>query len=97
MHLKHTTARLQLHKLLLTLANRVTCDAGKECFCVLSTTDSEGQIFKVLGIEFDTKLAMRSCVQTCVPACLCACGMPVRLRACVPMCLRACMAACLHA
>ena len=33
---------------------------------MLSTTDGEGDNFKVLGIEFDPKLSMRSCVQSCV-------------------------------
>ena len=47
-------------------ANRVTFDAGKECFCILSTTDAEGDNFKVLGVEFDAKLSMRACVQSCV-------------------------------
>ena len=47
-------------------ANQVTFDAGKESFTVLSTTDAEGEDFKVLGIDFDAKLTMRHCIQTCV-------------------------------
>ena len=47
-------------------ANRVTFDAGKEHFSVLSTTDAAGDNFKVLGIEFDPKLSMVACIQTCV-------------------------------
>ena len=38
----------------------------KKHFYVLSTTDGEGDNFEVLGIEFDPKLSMRSCVQSCV-------------------------------
>ena len=47
-------------------ANRVTFDAGKEHFSVLSTTDAAGDNFKMLGIEFDPKLSMRACIQTCM-------------------------------
>ena len=47
-------------------ANRVTFDAGKEHFSVLSTTDAAGDNFKVLGIEFESKLSMVACIQTCV-------------------------------
>ena len=47
-------------------ANRITFDASKECFCVLSTTEAEGDNFKVLGLIFDAKLSMRACVDTCV-------------------------------
>ncbi len=48
------------------LANRVSFDAGKESFAVLSSTEPEGENFKVLGLEFDPKLSMRFCVQSCV-------------------------------
>ena len=58
------TRQLELHRW--GKANRVTFDAGKECFCVLSTSDGEGDNFKVLGIEFDPKLSMHACVQSCV-------------------------------
>ena len=47
-------------------ANRVTFDAGKESLAILSLTDPAGEHFKVLGLEFDPKLAMRACVQSCV-------------------------------
>ena len=58
------TRQFELHRW--GKANRVTFDAGKECFCVLSTTDGEGDNFKVLGIEFDPKLSVQACVQSCV-------------------------------
>ncbi len=47
-------------------ANQVTFDAGKESFAVISTTDPAGESFKLLGLEFDTKLVMRDCVRICV-------------------------------
>ena len=39
-------------------ANQVQFDASKESFHVLSRTDPEGEDFKMLGVEWDTKLSM---------------------------------------
>ena len=56
--------QFELHRL--GKVNRVTFDAGKECFCALSSSDGQAGNFKVLRIEFDPKLSMRACVQSCV-------------------------------
>ena len=47
-------------------ANQVTFDARKEHFAVISLSDPAGENFKVLGLEFDSKLSMHSCVHSCV-------------------------------
>ena len=39
-------------------ANQVQFDAGKESFHVLSRREPEGEDFKMLGVEWDTKLTM---------------------------------------
>jgi hypothetical protein len=46
-------------------ANQVTFDAAKEHFSIVSTTDSVGEAFTVLGLEFDLKLQMGPCVHAC--------------------------------
>ena len=47
-------------------ANQITFDAGKESFAVLSTTNAEGESFKLLGIPFDVHLRMRECIHETV-------------------------------
>ena len=46
-------------------ANRVVFDAGKEQSIVMSTTDPSGGPAKVLGIDFDSKLVMRTAAHKC--------------------------------
>ena len=46
-------------------ANQATFDPSKECFCVLSNTDPYGASFRILGIEFDTKLQMGAAIHAC--------------------------------
>ena len=47
-------------------ANRVQFDAGKEHFHILSRSQPDGGIFKILGIPFDPKLLMIDAVEDCV-------------------------------
>jgi hypothetical protein len=58
------SAQAELHRW--GFANRVTFDASKESVTILSTTQPEGDNFKVLGLEFDAKLSMRACIHSCV-------------------------------
>ena len=49
-------------------ANRVTFDAAKEHFHLLSRTRPSGDNFNILGIVFDSKLVMNEAVESCVAA-----------------------------
>ena len=44
----------------------MTFDAGKEHFAILSTTDSYGDLFKLLGVRFDAQLQMGQAARDCV-------------------------------
>ena len=46
-------------------ANRVTFDAGKEEFMIISTVDPVGGPAKILGIEFDNRLVMGGATHKC--------------------------------
>ncbi len=46
--------------------SQVIFDAGKEHFAILSTTDSHGELFRLLGVRFDSKLQMGQAVRDCV-------------------------------
>ena len=47
-------------------ANQITFDAGKESFAIVSTTNAEGDSFKLLGIPFDVHLRMKECIHETV-------------------------------
>ena len=47
-------------------ANQVAFDAGKESHHVLSLSDPEGSMFKLLGVPFDTELTMANAVSELV-------------------------------
>ena len=49
-------------------ANRVTFDAGKEHFHLLSRIRPSGDLFKILGVVIDPKLVMSDAVESCVAA-----------------------------
>eukprot|EP00959_Pyramimonas_sp_CCMP1952_P272581 5698493-Pyramimonas_sp.AAC.1 len=49
-------------------ANRVTFDAGKEHFHVVSRARPAGDIFKIVGVLFDAELVVCDAVQSCVAA-----------------------------
>ena len=46
--------------------NRVTFDAAKEHFCIVSQTQPEGESMRLLGVVFDPQLSMAECVGECV-------------------------------
>ena len=48
--------------------NRVTFDASKESFHILSRRNGYGGSFKLLGITFDPELSMYAAIQECVGA-----------------------------
>ena len=47
-------------------ANQVAFDAGKESQHILSLSDPEGSVFKLLGVPFDTELSMGQAVSELV-------------------------------
>ena len=50
-------------------ANAVAFDAGKESMHVIARTDATAGTFKLLGVQFDTKLIMDRCVHSLVQDC----------------------------
>ena len=58
------SCQLELHKW--GAANRVVFDAGKESQHILSLSDPHGNMFKLLGVPFDTELSMGQAVSEMV-------------------------------
>eukprot|EP00973_Karenia_brevis_P020587 2826711-Karenia_brevis.AAC.1 len=50
-------------------ANQVAFDAGKESAHIISRSDPDGTNFKILGINFDTRLHMHDCIYDCAAEC----------------------------
>ena len=49
-------------------ANQVAFDASKEGFYIISTSEPQGEKFKILGVVFDTSLSMQAAVDDLVSA-----------------------------